>query len=419
MTKPRGRRRVLLAAAIATAAAATMAAAAPTQAAVGQTPGTVGEAPAAEVPVTAQETIDALTAQLPADLAITGSDGEGLETTDAPYAYLTADDGAGEVSLSLDVYRWATEDWHDIAGCQGWGEPTEGFTCEDTVLPDGSILSLVTTEDAYAGSDEEGDEPYHDITWQAWLESPGGSGLEQPGGRAVVLSESKDLLGLEDPASYAPPLDLDQLAEVVQSPLWQDVLDEADAQYGPPDDGDLPVSDIPSADLRAVFRELAPEGLEITDGTDEDPGYATLQVDDGEGPGLVEITAWEATEGTEEEGMASEDSELVASYEELELVTEDELVAEEAEAEASEPTCEDTTLPDGTTVSACEWPAGEDDPYVLNWVDVVYPDGSSLSVSAVNSPDWETEPVRADAPLSVEELTEIATADQWRALFAA
>jgi hypothetical protein len=411
-TRPRGR--TLLAAAVATAAAATMAAAAPGQAAVlpGQS-AAAGQtvADTAETPRTGQETADTLVALLPAGLAISSVEGTGLDETADPSVHLDADDGAGGVSVALDVYRWAAEDWRDIAGCQGWGEPGEGFTCEETVLPDGSILSLITTETREEGVPEEGIEPYHDITWEAWLESPGGSGLEQPGGRAVVLSQTKDLTTLEDPASYVPPLTVDQLAEVVRAPVWQEVLDAADAEYGEPDDGgDLPVSDIPAADLRATFRELAPEGLTLTDGTDDDPGYATLQADDGRGPGLVEITAWEA-------GETGEGALLEGSYESLETI---EFEAESAGSAAgpavSEPTCEDSTLPDGTTVSACAWPAGEDDPYVLNWVDVTYPDGSSLSISAINAPDWETEPVRADVPLSVAELTEIATADEWRAL---
>ncbi|TDC21191.1 hypothetical protein E1265_18745 [Streptomyces sp. 8K308] len=398
-SRPLWKRRIGLTAAIATAAMASMVAASPSFA----------EPAADDVPRTEQELIDTLTGLLPGDLQITESYATGLEEGPDSSVSLIADDGAGGVSLDLSAYRWATEDWHDIAGCQGFGEPEEGFTCEDTTLEDGSILSLITRDYQEEGDPEEGIEPYQGRDWEVWLEGPGGSDLEQPGGRAIVLTESKDLTDAADPDAYTPPLDLDQLAEVVQAPVWQSVLDAADAEYGGPEEWEEEVpdsSDIPASDLRDTFRALAPEGLEIVDVETEGAGYGSVTVDDGQGPGLVDITAYEAAPEGEEGG----ESEQSISIEEAELI------AEEDEA-VDGPDCQDTTLEDGTVVSVCNWPASEDDPIAMNWAVVTYPDGSSLDITAYNVANWDAEPTRADAPFTGEQLAEIATADEWRALF--
>ncbi|MFD5320948.1 hypothetical protein [Streptomyces sp. NPDC127098] len=405
--RPLWKRRIGLTAAIATAAMASMVAASPSYAepTAAATSGAADAADAADVPRTEQELIEALTGLLPGGLQVTESYATGLEEGPDTSVSLVADDGAGGVSLDLSVSRWATDDWHDIAGCQGFGEPEEGFTCEDTTLEDGSILSLVTSE--YEYEDEEG-ETYRSRDWQVWLEGPGGSDLEQPGGRAVVLTESKDLTDAADPDAYTPPLDLDQLAEVVQAPVWGSVLDAADAEYGGPEEWEEEVpasSDIPASDLRDTFRALAPEGLEIVDVETEETGWAQLSVDDGQGAGLVDITAYEAT------GSEGEDGFLSGEY------AFDEGVALAEGEVADGPDCQDTTLEDGTVVSVCDWPASEDDPTAMNWAVVTYPDGSSLDITAYNVADWDAEPSRADAPFTGEQLAEIATADEWRALF--
>ncbi|WP_158674694.1 hypothetical protein [Streptomyces hoynatensis] len=395
-------RRTLLSAAIVTAAMASMAAAAPTSAA--ESDGS------AEVPRTAEETLDALTALLPSSLTYSEAEAEGVDTSEWPSAYLVAEDGSGGTSLQLSLNRWATDDWHDIAGCQGFGEPEEGFTCEQTELADGSILSFVTWD---FGGPEDGGET---LEWEAWVEGPGGSSLDQPGGRAVVLTEAHDLTDGEDPDTYQPLLDFEQLAAAVQAPVWQQVFDAVDAEYGAPSDGeDTPSADIPPAALRDTFRQVAPEGMQITDGEEEEPGYATLQVDDGQGPGLVDITVY-GPEGEEPGDGADEAAEGELSSEVVSFAEEDVASAEE-EGEDEGPQCEDSVLPDGTEVSACDWPpTGEDDPYDLAWVDVTYPDGTILSISALNAPDWETEPTRAAAPLGPEELQRIATDEAWRTL---
>lgn len=376
-------RKMLLTAAVVTAAMASMAAAAPSA---------LAESSGDEVPRTAEETLNALTGLLPSTLTYSDGQAEGVDSTAWPWASVHADDGSGGVDLQLSMNRWATDDWHDLAGCQGWGEPGEGFSCEETELSDGRILSFVTWQFGEPGDEDQS------IEWQAWLEGPGGSSLDGPSGRAVFLSEYKDLSGVEDPEAYQPPVDVEQLAEVVQAPVWQQVFDAVDEEYGAPSDGEFPpLADIPSAALRDTFRQVAPEGLSITDGEEDQLGYATLQVDDGEGPGLIEITVHDPVAG---EG--------------------DFAVSEEALASSGEdegPQCEDTVLEDGTQVSACDWPpTGEDDPYDLAWVDVTYPDGTFLSISALNAPDWDSEPSRASAPLGTEGLEQIATDDAWRAL---
>ncbi len=403
---PLWRRRTGLSAAIVTAAVASMVAASTSHA-------EPAAEPAAGVPQTGEELAETLRGLLPDTLEITESSGSGLDEGPDAYASLLAEDGSGGTSFDLSVSRWATDDWHDIAGCQGFGEPQEGFTCEDTVLPDGSILSYVSWETEEEGDAEEGTEPYHDRQWEVWLEGPGGESLEEPGGRAVVFTQTKDLTGAEDPDAYVPLLGFEQLAEIAQAPVWQELLDAADEQYGAPEGGEeVPGSDIPAAALRDTFRALAPEGLEITDGAEEDPGHASVTVDDGEGPGLVEITAYaapdEAGDGLQE-AATGEDFTVAA--------VEDAASSPAGAGAADEPVCEDTVLEDGTQLSVCDWPASADDPLAMSWAVVTYTDGSSLDLTAYNTADWASEPSRADTPLSGQELAGIATAGEWRALF--
>ncbi|WP_326598139.1 hypothetical protein [Streptomyces sp. NBC_01803] len=387
-----------------------------------------------DVPRTGDELIEALTALLPEDVGITGSEGEGLDSFPHPYASLQVEDGAGGASIDLGMYRWATDDWRADSGCAVW-EPApaeDGVTCEETELPDGSVLSLVTWEYDEEGIPEEGIEPWSARSWDVYLEGPGGSGLDEPGGRSVSLSLYKDFTESGDPDSYEPPVDIDELAEIVQAPVWQEVLDAADEQYGPPEDwSEEPSSDIPADELRATFRELAPEGLEITDGEDDEPGWATLTIDDGNGPAQIDITAWDA-EGALAEGEIEawgEGGEIVdeVSVEPLQSTVELEVDIDaevevheggfeigegEAGAEPGEgPDCETEVLEDGTEIVSCTWEAtGEDDPVALWWAEVYYPDGSSLDITQTDDTGDNT------APLSLEELTDIATADEWQAL---
>ncbi|UED84559.1 hypothetical protein [Streptomyces profundus] len=428
------KRRLPLAAAVAAAAAVSMVAASSSHA--DETPlstaGTAGaeQAGGAEVPGTGEELIATLTALLPQELEITDSSGSGLDESPDSSAWLVAEDGSGGTTFDLSVHRWATEDWHDIAGCQGFGEVEEGFTCEETVLPDGSILSYVTWEFVEEGDAEEGFEPYHDKSWEVWLEGPGGEGLDEPGGRTVLLSENKDLTDVADPDAHTPLLSQEQLTDVVLSPVWQQVLDAADEQYGPPEDWEGgPPSEIPAAELRSVFRSLAPEGLEITDGSDDELGSASLTVDDGEGPALVEITAFDAgfdeSFGEIAEGsLAGEELHAVLPVDEFDgaighEVIIDEVIDEEwaADEALDEPRCEDSVLDDGTELSVCDWPASAEDSTAISWAVITYPNGASIDITAYNTADWDSEPTRGDAVLSADELAEIVVADEWRAFF--
>ncbi|WP_059010221.1 hypothetical protein [Streptomyces specialis] len=407
--KPRWSRRLGLSAAIATLAAVS------TAAAIQPSYGAEGS----ETPRTGEELIEALTALLPEGVEITGSEGEGLDVVSDPYASLQVEDGAGGASVDLGLYRWATDDWRADSGCASWGlVPEDGATCEETELPDGSVLSLITWEWDEEGVPEEGVDPWSGRSWDVYLEGPGGSGLDEPGGRAVSLSLYKDFTETGDPGSYTPPVDIDELAEIVQEPVWQDVLDAADEQYGPPEDwSDEPSSDIPAAELRATFRELAPEGLEITDGEDDEPGWASLTIDDGNGPAQIDITTWDADSGLSaiEEGESA--AELsVESYEsevDLSAVGPDGIEGGDGTEPAGTegPDCETEVLNDGTEIVSCSWPStGEDDPVALWWAAVYYPDGSSLDITQSDDTGDNA------APLTLAELTGIASADEWRAL---
>ncbi|MDT0270511.1 hypothetical protein RM844_29990 [Streptomyces sp. DSM 44915] len=410
------KRRLGLLAAVATAGVTAMAVAVPSHAA--SEAEEAGEAPrVSEVPQTGEELIEALTGLLPEGLEIGEAEGEGLDAGPDVYASLLAADDSGGTSIDLSVSRWATDDWRDIAGCQGFGEPREGFSCEQTELPDGSILSLVTEEYIEEGDPEEGFEPYHGKDWSVWLEGPGGEGLDEPGGRAVVVGASKDLTDVADPDAYVPPVDIEQLAEVAQAPVWQALLDEADARYGAPEEWvEEPASDIPAAELRDAFRSLAPEGLEITDGTDDEPGRATVLVDKGAGAGLVEITAFGGAQFEEPSELPADIAELAGPASEALPPTDEGGIP--GPAAPADPLCDETELADGSWLTVCDWPASADDPIAMNWAAITYPDGTSVDITAYNVTDWEgSEPTGTDAVLSGTELAEIVVADEWRALF--
>ncbi|MDT0309852.1 hypothetical protein RM780_23270 [Streptomyces sp. DSM 44917] len=415
------RRRVAaLAAAIAAVAALTSAAAVqPSFGADRQAEQPADRAGESQVPRTAQELMDALTALLPEGVRIASSDGQGLDDTADPYLTLETEDGA---TIDLGLSRWPTEDWRAEAGCALWaGEEgaDSGTTCEETELPDGSVLSRVTWSYEDPGSPEEGIEPSAGRGWDVYLEGPGGSGLDQPGSRSVYLSVSRYVSADETPDAPLP-VTQEELAEIARAAVWQDVLDAADEEYGAPEyEEEVPPSDVPAAELRALFRELAPEGLEITDGPDEGPGYAGLLVDDGRGPASVDITAWSPAG---DDGLIVDDAvagDAPAASLEAEFETESDGVALGFDgADGEGPDCEEQELEDGTTITSCYWGPGEDDPTSLWWATATYADGSSVDITQSNVVGDEPEPARSDAPLSLEELSEIVSDDAWRALFA-
>lgn len=399
IVKRNWRRRAALTAAIATVAAATTMGAASVSAASEQ-----GTAPA-----TGQEIVEALTGLLPEGTEITESFGEGYQDSEYPYAYVEATDNTGgATTIDVGVHR-STGDWREYAGCPediDEGDAEDGFLgdCVETELSDGRLLSVNTWEYETDGTGEgEDGEAYHAIGWDVWLEGPGSPDFANESGRSVYLSQYKDLTEVADAGAYVPVLDEAQLAEAAQSQVWQDLLAALDAEYGEPVEEEWEGPDgpqIPAAQLQDTFRSLAPEGIEVTpvEAGEEEVDYASLLVDDGRGAVLVDIFAFGPWD---EEGF------------------EEGIDVDAAADDEFGPECEHTILDNGNELNVCAWAPSDDDPLGLWSATVYYADGSSLDITQYNVADWDSDPTRADAPLSVDQLAGIATDSAWQDLFGA
>ncbi|GAA2369034.1 hypothetical protein [Streptomyces carpaticus] len=399
------RRRAALTAAIATVAAATTMGAASASAASGQ-----GGAPGTE-----QEIVAALTGLLPEGTEITDAYGQGYLDSEYPFAAVEAGDSTGgTTTIDVSVSRSAG-DWTEWAGCPDNGDGTgeDGFVadCTETELSDGRLLSVNTWDYETDGSGEgEDGEPYHAIGWDVWLEGPGSAEFESETGRSVYLSQYKELTGSAGADAYVPVLDEQQLTEAVQAPVWQELLAALDAEYGEPaeEEWEEDSAQIPAAELRDAFRALAPEGIEVTDvdhGADE-VNFAELLTDDGKGAALLSISAWGPWDASGEDGFDGfdgfEDVEDIESFDDGESGVE----------------CADSVLEDGAELSVCSAAPTDEDPVGLWWATVYYPDGSGIDITQTNLADWENAPVRADAPLTADQLAEIATDGVWADLIA-
>ncbi|WP_326598141.1 hypothetical protein [Streptomyces sp. NBC_01803] len=352
-----------------------------------------GEVTAAP-PETGQDMIATLAGMLPDSLVVSEVMGAaGPSTTADPYVSVVVADESGSFSVDLQMSRFESAEWRADAGCGDPGRETD-VACEETELADGSLLTSRTSDFVLDGA-LTGSE-YMEMPGAAWdiaYDAPSGPDAEARGFRSVRLSVSPYDVEGGSAAVDAPPVDFHRLAEIARDPVWQSVLNGVDVEYGAPEAfedwvvDDLGLAGVPASDLRTMFRELAPEGLEITDGEDDDPGSASLEVGDGTHTAYLEINVY---------GQGSFTGEEIDVF-------------GEGDGEHDDGCELATTLEDGTRVFQCV------DISLGSWmIDVYYPDGASLditqSVALGAAADEEV------APLSLEELTEIGSAARWRTL---
>ncbi len=325
-------------------------------------------------PETESELVNTLVAMLPEGLDISDHSAAGPRRTGDPVVSAVIGEGPETFTVEVAMTRWETTDWRAHVGCPSFG--AEGIErCEDDELPDGSVLTVVDRA-------EEQPEPPDDAgtfrSWEAWRESPTSWGPGVDGLRQLSVTLSADgpaHLG----ADRVPPLTEEQLVEIARAPVWQRVFDRADAEHGAPGDvlDETTMSDVPAGELRAVFRELVPGRIEVTDGTDDMPGVASLDISDGRSEARVEINAYAA-------GMFTPDDQP-----------------------ADEPDCERQMLADGTAVYICDVPDGDGDG--AGYADVYYPNGASIDIHQTAAPG-------AAPLLSADELRAIAGAQEWQDL---
>ncbi|MDT0342051.1 hypothetical protein [Streptomyces litchfieldiae] len=344
--------------------------------------------------LTDEDMIDALTGLLPSEWEISEPYVDGPEVSGDPIVSVTADDGSGPFEVTVSLTRYGGEDWREMAGCVG----IPG--CQEREQPDGLRFSTLTetypvgdAPDLGGGTSGTEEEPFH--SWEVWLEGPGTWSAEAPGMWQVSVMVSRD--GRD---GTPPPLDWSELGDIAYAQVWQDAFEAATAEHGPPpEDGGITgdwaedYSDIPSADLVAVLRDLVPEGQTVTQvGDTEEPGAAYTELDDGAGPVAMDITAYAAYD------MMPDDDTAVF--------------------ESLGPECVVTGADGGVAVETCSYPPDEASSWGLWTVTAVWPDGTALSLSQQNTNHEDTVPTREGTPLSVDQLRDIATDPAWAELLA-
>ncbi|MFD5320946.1 hypothetical protein [Streptomyces sp. NPDC127098] len=343
----------------------------------------------ADAPRSQSELIATLTAMLPEGVSGTDSYAITPEESGDPGVSLTL--GTGDDSLTLDVsmLRWQAEDWRSAVGCGSY-DWEDSDRCEETELEDGSVLSVgsvrydqspvVDPGTEFAESDLQDVEEWGDTYFASWNAQlampaswgPGEEGLWQI--NATVTSMTDEPL---DP-DFEPPLDEGQLAEIARASVWQEVLAAADAEHGAPEESidEMSMSSaIPAEELRALFDELAPTGLEIGEIADESRGSVTFQASAGEVSALVEINTWATGSYDYSDGPIDPECDPVDGFGE------------------------------DTRVYLCDWLATEDYEPQL-YADVYHASGSSVDISVYPADG-------AESPLTADELSEIAGSQEW------
>ncbi|KAB8158902.1 hypothetical protein FH609_019880 [Streptomyces sp. 3MP-14] len=337
-----------------------------------------GTPAAAAVPETEAELIAAFTELLPEDVSVSQAQAVGVDRSGDPGVSARVSTGDVTFVLSVTLARWQTDDGSFAAGCVE-AHSAAGMRCEEAQLADGAVRTLLETEQTSEedGLGKAGVYP----SWTVWVESPTRWGREE-GMRQLSVT-----LTAEDPGAYpesaVPPLNEAELIGISEAPVWEGLFDRADALHGAPEEFDDTTGsgpdeitvDVPPADLQALFRELAPEGLDVTDVPSSEPGSASLAVGNGTDVADVDINTYPP-------GSFGDDGDL-----------------------GQAPACVSEFLEDSTRVDIC--PAGASERGI--YADVYYPDGASIDIYVVP---------RAGSmlPLSKEALRAIASAPEWPAM---
>ncbi|RMI41140.1 hypothetical protein [Streptomyces triticirhizae] len=351
-----------------------------------QLPGGIGRADdrggeetpaAAAVPETDAELIAALTELLPDEVSVSRTQAVGVNRSGDPSVSARVSTGDVAFVLNVTLARWQTDEDAFETGCTE-ADAEEGMRCEEAQLADGSVRTLLEREQV---SDEDGlGKAGAYPSWTVWVESPTRWGSDE-GMRQLSVSLSAEEPGAL-PENTVPPLSETELIRLSEAPVWEGLFDRADALHGAPEEFDDTVGsdagvitvDVPPADLQALFRALAPEGLDITDVPSNDPGSASLAVSNGTDVANVEINTYPP--GSFGGG-----------------------------SEGQDPACVSEFLEDSTRVDIC--PTGPSERGV--YADVYYPDGASIDI-------YVTPRAASTLPFSTETLRAIASAPEWPAL---
>ncbi|GAA3856130.1 hypothetical protein [Streptomyces sedi] len=353
-----------------------------------------GVAATAGVPETEAELTAAVRGMLPEDVRVARTVAVGVDQSAEPVASFVIESGEASYTLEVALSRGLTEDWGAHAGCAPV-VPDEA-RCEESELPDGSVRS-VTERDPEdqsfdiigqdqdqdqdgGGASESGDDGALRLadqrSWSVRVESPTSWGSGKDGLRRLTVDLAPQ--AQEESPRRAAPLSEAELVALSEEPVWQRLFDRADVLHGAPEEPLDPGARgvVPSAGFSGLFRELAPNGLTVTDRPNQTSGGAVMSVADGVATARVEVSG-QVAESTGLPGEAGETPEG----------------------------CQRETLEDGTQMFLCAGEGGAAE----TRVDVHYPDGASLLVLV--------RPVAGgDSPLTEDQLLDIARDSAWLAL---
>ncbi|MEZ0091388.1 hypothetical protein [Streptacidiphilus sp. EB129] len=266
-----------------------------------------------------------------------------------------------DVTISRDTPGFPV-DSEDKGGCIGIEERPYDV-CTTTIEPDGSVLHSTTSFT----------HPDSDTGQKRWY-----ADLMRPDGVQLFVEEFGASAGSADPL-----LSLNQLAAVVQSPVWAKAVA---ATPTPPAEALLPVQPgtLPASQMAHIFQSLLPAGGTVGNANGQD-GFAEVVFDDGHGKAMIQVNAQPKAVDTAALFTCAQ----TTTY------------------------CRISTLPDGTRVMAVQTPNEKGGRASVWRVDTLRPDGYRVVALECNSYSEATPPTRPQPPLTFAQLQALATSPLW------
>lgn len=332
----------------------------PQKSSVASTPSASSSVP----PVSDQELISTLE-ELLGHGKFTEQSGTGTSAKWGPAAQLVWDDGNGgsAVSVSLRRVTPGSEQARAVTEC-----PDKALTpydsCKTSRLDNGSLLTVFQ---GFVYADKREDTK----RWTA--------DLVTPKGEHVSVSEFNAEAEKGAPTTRPePPLNAQQLKELVSAPQWLSVIAAIPSEPG---SGAEPEEPLPVTDIRKTLVDLLPDGLDPVSRGGDESGWGYVVVDDGKGKSMVEINV--------QPNMGD-------------------LIGESFFEGAKD-------VGDGTMLVTREDAGDKDVSGAVRWtVDTIRTDGLRVVVSALNAGGPHDSPSRAKPALTMEQLEKIALSPKWR-----
>ncbi|PNE37101.1 hypothetical protein [Streptomyces noursei] len=291
--------------------------------------------------------------------------GAGQDPDTRPYASVVYDDGKGPAALSVSVDRVEPggRQARELTQC-----PDRTFVpydaCATDRLPDGSAFMVLQ---GYEYPDRR-------VDTKLWT-----ANLVTPGGRSVSVREWNAAAEKGAPVSRAePPLSPAQLKHLTTAQEWRRI---ADAIPDSPRKGAEQPSAPTGGTAADTLSSLLPKGVEVVKKSGgDDPEYAYVVVDDGQGRSLVQVNV--------QPDMRDVADDLFHPG--------------------------DESLADGTRIAVQQGPDEKGVDGVLMWtVDTMRADGKRVVITAFNSATQHSAATRSTPALTMQQMREMALSPKW------